>query len=120
MVLMNKRTGSGVDVNRATASSIPNRKVRIRIRTLTSQSSQLRSSKFGCIPDPVNSVNQRLGSPLICAMPVETSEHLPVRLKGPPHAARSGLLIWLSSQLGDHGKQRHIERNDDAANGDAQ
>src|SRR6266496_1357551 len=37
-------TGKGLDVSRMTASSIPSRKVRMRMRTFTSQVSQLRSS----------------------------------------------------------------------------
>ena len=49
IVLMKSRMGSGVGANCATASSIPSRKVRMRILTLTSQASQFRSSKVDCI-----------------------------------------------------------------------
>ena len=46
---MNNRMGSSVGLNCATANSIASNRVKIKIRTLTSQLSQLRSSKLDCM-----------------------------------------------------------------------
>ena len=47
--LMKGRSGSGLSAIRDTASSMPSRNVRMMMRILTSQPSQFRSSKFGCM-----------------------------------------------------------------------
>ena len=46
---MNKRTGNGLGVSLAMASSMPNKNVRIIMRTLTNQPSQSRSSNIDCM-----------------------------------------------------------------------
>src|ERR671924_556832 len=94
MTSMNSRRGTGFGVSRAIASSIPNRKVRMMMRTLTSHASHCRSSNMGCI--------WILNSPgrAACLRPAWRSS--------------------LASQLCDHREQRHVERNNDAADHHAQ
>ena len=47
--VMKSRMGSGAGLNWATASSMPSRRVRMKMRTRTSHTSQLRSSNVDCI-----------------------------------------------------------------------
>src|SRR5438094_8402363 len=93
MTSMNRRSGSGFGVSRAIASSIPNKKVRMMMRTLTSHASHCRSSNMGCI--------WILDSPgrAACLRP----------------AGRSAL----ASHLCNDPEHRHVERNNDAADQDA-
>src|SRR5437588_3882673 len=122
MVLIKSRMGSGVGLNSATASSIPSRKVRMRILTLTSQASQLRSSKVDCIAIPVAS-NYQSRAHSVPAAQVDgraerrRSSRWEAAALREPASLRS---IRLPSQLGDHGEQRHVERDHDAADADAQ
>src|SRR6266853_2923932 len=122
MVVMKSRRGSGVGVIAATASSIPSRKVRMRMRTLTSHASQLRSSNVDCMTIPVIlkvAAARRLGPPASSTRPAKGRPGF--RSLGRSAIANRPLwLMLLASQLGDHGKQRHVERNHNAADGDAQ
>ena len=49
---MNNRMGTGAGLNCATASSMASSRVRMKMRTRTSQTSQLRSSNVDCIAIP--------------------------------------------------------------------
>src|SRR5450432_1662007 len=110
MASTNKRMGKATGVNCAIASSTPSNTVRIRIRTLTSQTSQTRSSKADCM--------SRLLS-FSCSGPVFHQWNLAFRVartssfRRPHHRS-------LPSQLADQREQRHVQRDHDAANHDAE
>src|SRR5882724_5957354 len=105
MVLRNSRIGKGAGLNWATASSMANSRVRMKMRTLTSHTSQLRSSNVDCIersPKFQSFRGSRFQS--LEGLLLETWKRCPLETSN-----------CLSCQLGDHGEQRHVERNDDTA-----
>src|SRR6266700_4659096 len=95
MVPTKSLSGNEIVANCAIASSIPKIIVRIRMRTLTSHASHNRFSKAECM---MNRVYLR-GSMLTAGKSI----------LGLP------ALVSLSRQLGNHCKERHVQRNDDAA-----
>src|SRR5208282_5638647 len=109
-----RRRGRTVGVNSATASWITSRKVRIRIRTLTSHASQFRSSNVDCILVPMLwlmfwknvrrlKVSRTVSPPAVKADCRRLGDFLIASTSQPNRR--------LASQLGDHGEQRHVERN---------
>src|SRR6476646_8373693 len=104
MTSMNRRRVKGFGVSRAMASSIPNRRVRTRMRTLTSQASQSRSSKMDCMRDP----SPRRSSVVSPQKELTTDDR------------QLTTAFPLARQFGDHREQRHVERDDNAADHDAQ
>src|SRR6185437_10880833 len=105
---MKRRRGKGFGVSRAMASSIANKRVRIMIRTLTSQASQSRSSKMDCMRDPI----PECSSSVVSLRPFLTTDdrRLTTALAD----------LCLARQFGDHREQRYVERNYDASDHDTQ
>src|SRR5437868_2411272 len=100
MVPTNSLSGNEIVVNCAMASSIPKIIVRIKMRTLTSHASHSRFSKAECMMSRV--------VPLLCMNP-----------RGVPMTPLA-LAFLLTRQFCDHCKERHVQRNDDAADHHAQ
>src|SRR4051812_30245460 len=78
IVVTNGLTGRGVAVNWLISSSMPNRKVRIKMRTLTSHSSHNRSSNIDCMFDPDFFGRILLSGP--CFSPTRGAEEYVVKL----------------------------------------
>src|SRR5271163_2612309 len=106
-------SGNGLGVRRMTASSMASRTIRIRMRTFTSQVSQFRSSEMECMNFVVVFVRREefaVGYELRATM---TNGLL---------IAHSPKLValGLSRQFSDPREQRHVQRNNDAADADAE
>src|SRR5450755_3417938 len=119
MALTKSRSGRGLGVSREIANSMPNRNVRMRIRTLTSQASQSRSSNMDCMPNP-NFRALSVGSAVALTRAIRTLASRPLTGRRASAADSSSRVsrsdVSLASHLGDQREQRHVQRNYDAAN----
>src|SRR5215510_6612310 len=114
IALTNGRIGSGVAVNWLMTSSIPNRNVRMLMRTLTSHSSHNRSSNIDCMSSPI--------LPDFSAGLAQGGEYVIRcwRLPEQPVGSLTRLFCCLARQFRDHREQRHVKRNHDTAHTQAE